>query len=165
MTVPNVTTAFLDSSYRNIYPNIWGDLAKFAKKKPEKPVPKLKTIASLRAFLTENQVIASGSGINKVQFNRAVQGKHSNYFNPTTNSWHPPTGTVSIVVFTPRGNSFVFKNGVAIPSTGFSYNYYIVDYSNGTDVFDVRMEDLPNGNFQVYADASLWAGYVYVGEG
>jgi hypothetical protein len=161
----NITTTFLDSSYRNIYPNIYNDLAKFVKKRPQKPVQKIKTIATLRARLSENQTIVSGSGLNKIEFDRASQGRHSNFFDPATYTWRPPLGTVNIVIFTPHKNSFIFKNGVVIPSSGFSYNYFIVDYSNGNDVFDVRMEDLPNGDFQVYADASLWVGYVYVGAG
>jgi hypothetical protein len=165
MTSTNITTSFLDTSYRQIYPNIYNDLARFAKPKPQKPVQAIKTIAVLRATLSETQTITSGSGLSKIEFSRASQGHHANYFDPETYTWSPPVGTVNIVIFTPHKNTFVFKNGVVIPSSGFSYNYYIVDYSNGNDVFDVRVQDLPDGNFQVYADAALWVGYVFVGAG
>jgi len=159
MPETNINTNFLESSYKNVYPNIYRSLAKFLDKKVPKPAFQVKTVATLRATLTTNQEIPGGSGLNKVTFNRVQQ--HGNYFNLSNHTWKPPAGQVNLIIYAPRPGMFIFKNGVAVPSTGIDYNYFIVDHSNGDDIFDVRMQSLPDGNFQVYADAALWSGQVY----
>jgi hypothetical protein len=135
----------------------WAQLARFVptpKPVPWTPPPLLQ--ASVLASSSQPQEILGGSGFVKLRFDK-INRQIGNHFNPVDFTWTPPAGEARIVLFNnPYFVVFIAKNEILLP---IPYSNYIVDYANGSDVYDARILSLPPGKGDFSVWDVRWYGY------